>query len=187
MRAARETVRENEVSCYIQTLSLVWFCAQTRFTWLTLTPASRAVSAMLHPPLLRAMTRSCILVSGLRPAYRPAPLAKSMPWRCRSRRSSKSSRAICKATRNSMSCTPCNTTLATPRDASVNCDRSTIPGTARRAPLALIASTSFSASTRGRRLIRSIFSAMTTSPGCRSSIMRNSSGRSDRAPEAFSR
>ncbi len=93
-RDARETVRENEGSCYIQTLTLAWFCAQTRFTWLTLTPASLAVSAMLHPPLLRAMTRSCILVSGLRPAYRPAPLAKSMPWRCRSRRSSKSSRAI---------------------------------------------------------------------------------------------
>nr|SPD89044.1 hypothetical protein PSCFBP3800_P100065 [Pseudomonas syringae group genomosp. 3] len=162
-------------------------CAQTRFTWLTLTPASRAVSAMLHPPPLRAMICSCTLAFGLRPLYRPALLAKSMPCRCRSRRSSKSSRAICSATRNSMSCTPCNTTLATPLDASANSDRSTMPGTAKRAPLALIASTSFPASTKGRRLIRSIFSAMTTSPGCRSSIMRNSSGRSDRAPDAFSR
>ncbi|WP_221041433.1 hypothetical protein, partial [Pseudomonas syringae] len=36
-RDARETVRKNEVSCYIQTLTLAWFCAQTRFTWLTLT------------------------------------------------------------------------------------------------------------------------------------------------------
>ncbi len=30
-RDARETVRENEGSCYIQTLTLAWFCAQTRF------------------------------------------------------------------------------------------------------------------------------------------------------------
>lgn len=40
-------------------------CAQTRFTWLTLTPASRAVSAMLHPPPLRAMICSCTLAFGL--------------------------------------------------------------------------------------------------------------------------
>lgn len=40
----------------------------------------RALIGMLHPPLLRAMTRSCILVFGLRPAYRPAPLARSVPW-----------------------------------------------------------------------------------------------------------
>ncbi|RMS18279.1 StbD protein, partial [Pseudomonas savastanoi] len=58
-RDARETVRENEGSCYIRTLTLAWFCAQTRFTWLTLTPASLAVSAMLHPPLLKAMICSC--------------------------------------------------------------------------------------------------------------------------------
>jgi NAD(P)-dependent dehydrogenase (short-subunit alcohol dehydrogenase family) len=43
--------------------------------------------------------------------------------------------------------------------------RSTTPGTARRAPLFRIVSISFSASGKGRRLMRSIFSATTTSPG----------------------
>ncbi|RMN74244.1 hypothetical protein ALQ55_200073 [Pseudomonas savastanoi pv. savastanoi] len=59
------------VQAAFQTLGLAArCCAQTRFTWLTLTPASRAVSAMLHPPPLRAMICSCTLAFGLRPLYR---------------------------------------------------------------------------------------------------------------------
>ena len=97
------------------------------------------------------------------------------------------SRAVCNASLSKSSCTDSRTILATPLAPAASSDRSTRPGIASFAPLARIESTNFSASGSGSRLMRSIFSATTTSPDCKSWIFRCSSGRLTRAPAAFSR
>ena len=57
---------------------------------------------------------------------------------------------------------------STPWVSAVSSDRSTTPGTASLAPFLVLRILRSSASGNGNRLIRSIFSAITTSPGCSS-------------------
>lgn len=93
--------------------------AHIRLTWAGLLPDSSAVLVMLWPDRRKAITWARRFGSARRPRYLPASFASLIPWRCRSRRS----RAICRASFNSMSCTDSSTILATPRVSAASSDR----------------------------------------------------------------